>query len=106
MQVPVFCQVQLYMENQAGYMLFFPKEKEMGFLKVGRRQTDSSLACAWTPGFSQGKGWALQEFRWNVFHPKHPGHGMSCHVCREASPAAWGFYPSSKKIAESVRREA
>lgn len=25
------------MQNQVGYMFFFPKEKEMGFLKAGRR---------------------------------------------------------------------
>lgn len=75
------------------FTLLFPKEKEVGFPK----ERDRLLNLGMDTWVSQGGGWALQEFRWDVFHPKHPRYGMGCHVCREASPSTRVFVLFKRK---------
>lgn len=76
LQAPVFCHTGVVVNGGPSWVraLLFQKREKWAFSKLaGETQAPpKSVSCARTPGFSQGEGWALQEFRWNVFHPKQP----------------------------------
>lgn len=97
------------MQNTVGYMLFPPKEKEVGFLKVGSRDRLLLNQCPVHGhlGLSKVKVGHCRNSGGIFLHQASNIRGKLPHVAVKLAHVYLGFFPPSlKKFAKYMKRKA